>query len=141
MRSLPISAVTLLVAAVALPSVSYASTFSAKFSWQGIPPCSTTSPAFTVSGVPRGTVALAFLMRDQDAPDFQHGGSTVPYAGVGKVSKVSITYVGPCPPPAHPIATSGRSMRSAATGRHWVRPRPRAGFLDDDGILTSPESR
>jgi len=98
MRSSPISAVTLLVAAVALPSVSYASTFSAKFSWQGIPPCSTTSPAFTVSGVPRGTVALAFLMRDQDAPDFQHGGSTVPYAGVGKVSKVSITYVGPCPP-------------------------------------------
>jgi phosphatidylethanolamine-binding protein (PEBP) family uncharacterized protein len=99
MRASSIAAATLLIAAAALTSPHSASAFSAKFSWQGIPPCSTTSPAFAVSGAPRGTAALAFTMRDRDAPDFQHGGSTVPYAGVGKVSKGSITYVGPCPPP------------------------------------------
>ena len=91
----------LLIAAAALTSAP-ASAFSAKFSWQGIPPCSSTSPAFVVSGAPPGTAALAFTMRDRDAPDFQHGGSTVPYAGSGRVSRGAITYVGPCPPSGAP---------------------------------------
>lgn len=72
--------------------------FSVKFSWNGIAPCSTTSPAFLVSGAPSGTTALAFAMRDKEAPDFRHGGSTVSYAGTGNIPKGAITYVGPCPP-------------------------------------------
>lgn len=75
-----------------------ATAFSATFSWRGIPACGTVSPAFALKGVPRGTAALAMAMRDRDAPDFQHGGSTVPYAGHGAVPKGAVTYTGPCPP-------------------------------------------
>ena len=72
--------------------------FAATFSWAGIPACATVSPAFALSGVPKGTTALAFVMHDQQAPDFEHGGSTVAYSGGGRVAQGTITYVGPCPP-------------------------------------------
>ena len=72
--------------------------FSVKFSWAGIPACSSVSPAFTIAAAPHGTTALAFRMRDEDAPDFQHGGSTVAYAGTGRVPRGAIRYTGPCPP-------------------------------------------
>lgn len=75
-----------------------AAAFSAKFSWRGILACGTVSPAFALKGVPRGTASLNLTMRDRDAPDFQHGGSTVPYAGHGTVPKGAVTYTGPCPP-------------------------------------------
>jgi len=126
MRSSSTFAVTLLIAEVALTSAGSASAFSAKFSWQGIPPCSTTSPAFAVSGAPRGTVALAFMMRDRDAPDFQHGGATVPYAGRGRVAKGAITYVGPCPP-------SGASHRYVWTINALGRDGAALGSTTTDG--------
>ena len=75
-----------------------AAAFSAKFSWRGIPACGTVSPAFALKGVPRGTTVLSLSMRDRDAPDVQHGGSTVPYAGRNAVPKGAVTYTGPCPP-------------------------------------------
>ena len=37
------------------------------------------------------------MMRDYNAPNFQHGGSTVAYSG-GRVAKGAISYIGPCPP-------------------------------------------
>ena len=73
--------------------------FSATFSWTGIPACASVSPAFALAGLPKGTAALAFVMHDRQAPDFEHGGSTVPYAGGGRVPQSAITYTGPCPPP------------------------------------------
>jgi phosphatidylethanolamine-binding protein (PEBP) family uncharacterized protein len=76
-----------------------AAAFTVKFSWSGIPACSNQSPAFTIIGAPTGTSALSFTLHDQDAPDFVHGGSTVPYAGSGAVLDGAITYTGPCPPP------------------------------------------
>ena len=79
-------------------SMALASSFSARFSWKGIPACSSVSPAFSISGAPSGTTALAFVLHDRDAPDFQHGGSAVAYTGKGVVSRGAITYVGPCPP-------------------------------------------
>lgn len=72
--------------------------FSASFSWRGIPACSGTSPAFTLSKVPSGTTRLRFAMQDYDAPNFNHGGSTIPYDGKGRVPQGAVGYVGPCPP-------------------------------------------
>ena len=79
-------------------STTFAASFSARFSWRGVPACGSVSPAFSISGAPPGTVALSFVMHDRDAPDFQHGGSTVPYAGQRAVARGAVTYVGPCPP-------------------------------------------
>ena len=88
-----ITAVTLATFAAATP----ASAMGASFSWNGIAACSGPSPAFSVSGAPAGTANLRFAMRDYDAPDFNHGGGTVPFAG-GKVAQGAISYRGPCPP-------------------------------------------
>lgn len=93
-----VAALTCLVLGCAFGSTALAAAFSARFSWKGIPACSSISPAFSISGAPPGTAALAFVLHDRDAPDFQHGGSTVPFTGKGAVSRGAITYVGPCPP-------------------------------------------
>jgi len=73
--------------------------FSAKFSWSGIGACGSTSPAFAILGAPKGATQLRFAMRDHDAPNYNHGGSTVAYSGKGGVPQGAISYVGPCPPP------------------------------------------
>ena len=67
--------------ALSLVNVAPSWAFNAKFSWSGIPPCGSVSPAFELSGVPAGTAKLRFQMRDLDKPDFPHGGSTVDYKG------------------------------------------------------------
>jgi phosphatidylethanolamine-binding protein (PEBP) family uncharacterized protein len=38
------------------------------------------------------------VMIDKDAPNFRHGGSTIPYNGSGRVPEGAIDYIGPCPP-------------------------------------------
>ena len=84
-------------ALVLLTIASPAAAMSAAFSWNGIAACSGPSPAFTVSGAPTGTASLRFAMRDQNVPDYNHGGGTVPFSG-GKVAQGAISYRGPCPP-------------------------------------------
>lgn len=74
-----------------------AAAMSAAFTWAGIAPCEKVSPAFTLQDVPSGTERLRFTMHDKDAPHFQHGGSTIPFAGP-KVASGAISYIGPCPP-------------------------------------------
>ena len=88
-----------LVLAFALLAAGPASAMTASFSWKGIPRCAGTSPAFSIAGAPKGTASLRFSMRDYDAPNFQHGGSTVAWTG-GRVPQGAISYIGPCPPPA-----------------------------------------
>jgi len=86
--------------ALALSVLAFASpafAMSASFSWNGIAACSGPSPAFSVSGAPTGTASLRFAMRDQNVPDYNHGGGTVPFGG-GKVAQGAIGYRGPCPP-------------------------------------------
>lgn len=39
-----------------------------------------------------------FMMNDDAAPNFQHGGSTIPYNGSGPMAEGAIDYIGPCPP-------------------------------------------
>ncbi len=85
-------------ALLVLTSMHEASAFSASFSWSGIRACGRTSPAFTIHDAPKGTESLRFMMNDKDAPNFQHGGSTIPYSDNGRVPEGAINYVGPCPP-------------------------------------------
>jgi phosphatidylethanolamine-binding protein (PEBP) family uncharacterized protein len=70
-------------AVLLLTSTHAASAFSASFSWSGIRACGRTSPAFTIQDAPEGTERLRFMMNDKDAPNFRHGGSTIPYNGSG----------------------------------------------------------
>jgi phosphatidylethanolamine-binding protein (PEBP) family uncharacterized protein len=86
-------------ALLVLTSMHEASAFSASFSWSGIRACGRTSPAFTIHDAPKGTESLRFMMNDKDAPNFHHGGSTIPYNDNGRVPEGAINYVGPCPPP------------------------------------------
>ncbi len=88
----------ILATAFALLSTAPAFALSASFSWAGIGACGSTSPAFRISGAPKGTTQLRFAMRDYDAPNFNHRGSTVAYAGKGGVPQGAISYIGPCPP-------------------------------------------
>jgi phosphatidylethanolamine-binding protein (PEBP) family uncharacterized protein len=85
-------------ALLGLTSMHEAMAFSASFSWSGIKACDRISPAFTIRDAPKETVSLRFTMNDKDAPNFQHGGSTVPYDGSGRVPEGAIEYIGPCPP-------------------------------------------
>ena len=70
---------------------------SLRFSWAGIPPCASISPAFELGSMPAGTKRLSFMMTDLNVPTFHHGGSTIAYDG-GAVSRGAIQYTGPCPP-------------------------------------------
>lgn len=94
MKFVPIG-IGFVLASLAVASPAFA--MSVSFSWKGIAACSGPSPAFSISGAPAGTANLRFAMRDYDAPDFNHGGGTVPFAG-GKVAQGAISYRGPCPP-------------------------------------------
>ena len=87
------------LAAGALLAASSANAMSVSFSWAGVPRCSGASPAFSISGAPKGVASLRFAMRDYHAPNYNHGGSTIAYSG-GRVPQGAISYIGPCPPPA-----------------------------------------
>ena len=62
------------------------------------------SPEFSVRGVPSATRTLNFRMIDKIAPQFQHGGGSIPVTGSSTVmvpcgSLSGGSYVGPNPPP------------------------------------------
>ena len=118
-------------AVLLLTSMHAVSAFSASFSWSGIRACGGTSPAFTIQHAPEGTVSLRFVMIDKDAPNFRHGGSTIPYNGSGRVPEGAIDYIGPCPPAGaihryvwtiEALDRSGKNIaRASAEGRFPVR--------------------
>jgi phosphatidylethanolamine-binding protein (PEBP) family uncharacterized protein len=118
-------------ALLVLTSTYEASAFSASFSWSGIRACGRTSPGFTIHDAPKGTESLRFMMNDKDAPNFQHGGSTIPYNGSGRVPEGAIDYIGPCPPTGtihryvwtiEAVDKSGKIVaRATAEGRFPVR--------------------
>jgi len=91
-----------MLGALLLPSdgsVAQIATFSVDFSWSGTASCfDPQSPLFSLRGVPVGTKQLKFTMRDLDAPNFQHGGGTVPYRGQDQIGRGAFSYRGPCPP-------------------------------------------
>jgi len=67
------------------------------FNWSKADTCARKSPAFKLSGVPRGTRKLRFFMKDLDVPAYFHGGGTVAYTGPW-VGRGAFSYKGPCPP-------------------------------------------
>ncbi|MGB0682144.1 MAG: hypothetical protein ACPGOV_05530 [Magnetovibrionaceae bacterium] len=68
------------------------------FEWQATDRCSTSSPAFSITGIPEGTASLQFKMTDLDVPTYNHGGGKVVYSGSGSIPAGSFSYKGPCPP-------------------------------------------
>ncbi|GAB6054649.1 hypothetical protein JCM17960_34690 [Magnetospira thiophila] len=68
------------------------------FTWMSKHRCSTTPPAFNITGVPEGTAALKFKMTDLDVPTYYHGGGDVAYTGSGIIPEGAFSYKGPCPP-------------------------------------------
>ncbi len=73
--------------------------FAVDSTWDGTAPCfDPKSPPFMLSGVPPGTKTLRFVMKDLNAPNFPHGGGTVPYRGQNRIERGAFTYQGPCPP-------------------------------------------
>jgi phosphatidylethanolamine-binding protein (PEBP) family uncharacterized protein len=73
--------------------------FIVDFTWAGTAACfDPKSPPFAVSGVPPGTRMLKFTLQDLDAPNFPHGGGSVPYRGQSRIERGAFAYKGPCPP-------------------------------------------
>lgn len=81
-------------------AVSQAQTpFAVDFTWAGTDKCfDPKSPPFSLSGVPAGTKVLSFVLKDLDAPNFTHGGGSVPYHGQDRIARGAFSYKGPCPP-------------------------------------------
>jgi hypothetical protein len=77
---------------------SAAAAMSLSFSWAGVARCTSSPPAFTLSGVPAGTSLLSFNMVDLNLPSFPHGGGTISYKDGDQVGAGSFSYQGPCPP-------------------------------------------
>ena len=71
-----------------------ASAFSMSYRW-----CGLSSPVFALSGVPKGTTTLQFHMVDLDAPNYNHGGGSVPYKGQARVACGALSNYSPPSPP------------------------------------------
>jgi phosphatidylethanolamine-binding protein (PEBP) family uncharacterized protein len=77
---------------------SRASAFTASLHWCSKTPHSTVSPAFTLSGAPKGTVSLSLEMTDHQS-SYHHGGGTVRYEGEHiDCGAIASGWVGPFPP-------------------------------------------
>ncbi len=92
------------LAAAAFSATAAAAEFSISFEWGNIPDCRTgkaktvNSPRFVVKGVPAGTTQIQFRMKDQDAPQYNHGGGKVKISSDGVIPFGTFKYKGPCPP-------------------------------------------
>jgi len=127
---------TRLAAVALIASALPAAAFELSFSWGTTPACNSGhpsvigSPEFKLTDVPAGTRVIEFQMIDLNAPDFRHGGGTVPYAGGGLVEAGTFRYLGPCPPTGtHRYmwsakakdrgTTFGRTLGEASTARSF----------------------
>lgn len=82
-----------------VPKAEHAAIIDIDFAWSKKSGCSQISPAIKVSNVPKNTSYLKFKMSDWDAPNFNHGGGEVAYAGNNLIPEGALkSYTGPCPP-------------------------------------------
>lgn len=85
-------------------ATSVAAEFKFTFDWSGLALCTTGSPnrvsnpLFRVSGLPAGTTAVQFKLKDLDVPGYNHGGGWVKISQDGTVPANSFKYKSPCPP-------------------------------------------
>jgi phosphatidylethanolamine-binding protein (PEBP) family uncharacterized protein len=112
-------------------SSSPAAAMSIEYSWKGYPACSISSPGFTLSEVPRGTVKLVFRMVDRDMPAYPHGGATIAYEGKDTIRPGAFSYTGPCPPPGkqhryewtvQAVDADGKVLDSASSRQKFPAP-------------------
>lgn len=98
-----VRAVALILGVGLMSSSAAAEEFSFTFEWGDIPSCNTgrpnrvDNPIFQLSNVPDGTVELSFKMRDNDAPNYSHGGGTADYTS-DTIEPGAFRYKSPCPP-------------------------------------------
>lgn len=95
----------LILAAVLLALTSLpAAAFEISFRWGETPACvggmplPVDSPEFRLANVPPGARVIIFTLTDLNAPNFRHGGGTVPFTGEAIVPAGAFSYLGPCPP-------------------------------------------
>ncbi|SLN37865.1 hypothetical protein TRL7639_01876 [Falsiruegeria litorea R37] len=96
--------VLLLAVAAGFMATSAAAEFKFTFDWSGLKLCTTgkpntvANPRFKISGLPAGTTAVQFKLKDLDVPGYNHGGGWVKITQDGTVSANSFKYKSPCPP-------------------------------------------
>ncbi len=106
-----------------------ANAMGVSFSWSKADACATKSPAFKLSGVPRGAKRLRFAMKDLNVPSYYHGGGTIAYKGL-KIARGAFSYRGPCPPRGQKhtyrwtvkaLDAKGKTLGSASSSRAFKR--------------------
>lgn len=92
------------LAAIGLSAGAATADFTISFDWGDIPDCRTGrpntvgSPAFVLRGLPAGTTAVQFRLKDLNVPGYNHGGGTVKVSRDGKLPFGVFKYKSPCPP-------------------------------------------
>ncbi|MFC3616403.1 hypothetical protein ACFORG_21890 [Lutimaribacter marinistellae] len=95
---------SLAAVALTLQSAPVSAEFRIAFDGSGLQRCTTgrpavvNSPAFRISGLPAGTKAVRFRLKDLDVPHYDHGGGWVEMTGDGVVPPGKFRYKSPCPP-------------------------------------------
>ena len=115
---------TSIALAILVGSSTSASAFGISFKW-----CGGSSPAFSLSGVPKGTKSIMFNMVDNDVPTYQHGGGTVAYTGQASLPCGALSsFNGPSPPggsvhtyvfTATALDPSGKTLGSARASKRF----------------------
>ena len=99
------------VSAVLLVCAEPASAMGLTFEWGPTGQCfDKKSPPVMLSDVPAKTAQLRFKLVDLDAPDYPHGGDTIPYAGKDSLPYGAFSYTGPCPPSPHTYRLSAEAL-------------------------------
>ena len=99
------------VAGVLVLSAEAASAMGLSFEWGPTGKCfDEKSPPVKLTDVPAKTQKLRFKLVDLDAPDYPHGGDTVPYAGNDSLPYGTFHYTGPCPPSPHTYRLSAEAL-------------------------------
>ncbi len=117
-KTLATSAVVTAFLAALLPGRTLA--FSIAVDWTGTAACfDPQSPVIRLADVPKGTATISFRMTDLDAPNYPHGGGSVPYSGQPSLAKGAFAYKGPCPPAPHRYHWTAQALDPAgrALGR------------------------
>jgi len=109
------------------PPIAVGAEFSFDYEWNPAnQECQRVTPELKLSGVPSGTAAFKFKLKDLDVPRYNHGGGKMKYSGgdvIPEGALKSIRYNGPCPPGGshryqitlHALDGAGKELATALT--------------------------
>ena len=93
---------TLLIATSLITSLSFAADIGVDVEWSAKSKCSQTSPVIHLSNLPTGATRAEVAMRDQQVPDYYHGGGEVTIEvvdGKATIPEGALKdFRSPCPP-------------------------------------------